>query len=54
MEEEEKVLKMAVIAGASHAIRYKERHPKAQEHEVIENVTKEVDKILAKIDKETF
>jgi len=51
MEEEERRIKMAVIAGASHAIRYKERNPRANEAEVISAVTKEVNEILKKIDK---
>lgn len=52
MANEKKRLKMAVIAGASHAIKYKERHPGAQADEVINFVSKEVDLILEKVDKD--
>jgi len=52
MSNEKKRLKMAIISGASHAARYKESHPKASEEEVISYVSKEVDKILEKIDEE--
>jgi len=50
--EEEKRLKMAIISGASHAIRYKSKKPRATEEEVIKHVTSKVDEILNKIDKE--
>ena len=50
--EEEKRLKMAIISGASHAIRYKEENPRAMESEVIQHVTNNVDSILDKIDEE--
>jgi len=42
---------MAIIAGASSAIRFKEKRQRATEQEVIQHVTKNVDKILEKIDK---
>jgi len=48
--EEEKRLKMAIIAGAAKAIRFKERNPKALEQEVIQHVTENVGEILEKID----
>ena len=48
--DEKSRLKMAIIAGASHAVKYKAGHPKAQDQEVIQHVTSEVDEILAKID----
>jgi len=49
---EEKRLKMAIIAGASKAIRYKEENPRANEQDVIQFVTAEVRDILEKIDEE--
>jgi len=51
MQPTSKKLKMAIISGASHAIRYKEENPRATEDEVIRFVTREVDEILDKIDK---
>ena len=50
--DEEKRLKMAVISGASHAIRYREENPRATEQEVIQHITKEAQNIIDKIDEE--
>jgi len=47
-----KRLKMAIIAGASNAIRFKEKKPRASEEEVIQHVAKNTDKILEKIDED--
>lgn len=52
MDDEKYKLKMAVISGASHAIRFKEKNPKALEPEVIQHVTDNVEKILEKIDEQ--
>jgi hypothetical protein len=52
MEEEIKRLKMAVISGAAHAIRHKEKNPRATEQEIIQQVTDEAEEILKKIDEE--
>jgi len=43
---------MAIIAGASHAAKYKETHPRADEAEVVRYVTKEVNSILEQIDED--
>ena len=51
MGEDKNRMKMAIISGASNAIRYKEKNPGATEEEVIKHVTKEVEKILKEIDK---
>lgn len=45
-------LKMAVIAGASHALSYKSAHPQASDDEVLRQVTREMSAILEKIGKE--
>ncbi len=50
MEEEDKRLKMAVIAGASQAIRYKEKNKYATESEIIQHISDNVKEILEKID----
>ncbi len=50
MQDEEKRMKMAVIAGASFAFKYKEKHPRAQESEVIQHITESVTDILGNID----
>ena len=52
MEDENKRLKMAIIAGASHAIKFKEMNPRSSEADVIKKVTNDIDKILEKIDEE--
>lgn len=45
-------LKMALISGAAHSIRYKELNPWATEEDVIRYVSSNSEKILEKIDKE--
>ena len=50
MEDEEKRLHMAIIAGAAKAIRYKEENPRATEQEVVQHVTENSKEILKKID----
>jgi hypothetical protein len=52
MGKEEKKLKMAIIAGASHAAKYMAKNFKATESEVVSHVTMDADKILEKIDEE--
>jgi len=46
----ENKLKLAIIAGADAAIKYKEAHKFASSQEVIKFVTQNVEKILEKID----
>ena len=43
---------MAIISGASHALKYKERNPRASDTEVLQYVSKDVAEILEKIDEE--
>ena len=50
--DEEKRIKMAVIAGASHALKEKEKNPRATDAEVIQSVINQVNSILEKIDEE--
>jgi len=52
MEDEIKKIKMAIISGASHAIRYKEENPRASESEVIQHVSNKAGEILGKLDEE--
>jgi hypothetical protein len=49
MDKKEK-MKMAVVAGASYAIRYKEEHPKATESETMSYVTKSMRKIIRDVE----
>jgi len=50
MEDEEKRLRMAIIAGASEAARFKNRNWRATEEEVIQHVTDNANNILKEID----
>ena len=50
MADEEKRLRMAVIAGAAHAARYKEKKPRATEQEIIQHISSNVEDILSNID----
>lgn len=51
MEEKNK-LKMILISGAAHALKYMKENPKSTEQEVIRYITKEAENILKKIDEE--
>ena len=50
--DEDKRLKMAVIAGASHALTFRKSNPRSSDEEAIQHVTREIESILEKIDKE--
>jgi len=52
MEIEDRRLKMAVIAGAANALRFKDKKPRATEQEVIQHLTENIDEIIQKIDEE--
>ena len=45
-----KKMKIAIITGASEALKYKERNPHASESEVISHITKNMSNILENID----
>jgi len=46
----DKRVKMAIIAGASKALKYKEKNPHASEAQVLEVIHREIDSIANKID----
>jgi len=46
----EKRLKIAIISGASHALAFKLENPRASDEEIIQQVSRESDDILDKID----
>lgn len=50
MADEQKRLKMAIIAGASHAVTFMKRNRMADEDEVIRHVSENAHEILEKID----
>ena len=43
---EKKKIRMAVIAGASHALKYKQSHKRSTDEDAIQFVTKETEKIF--------
>ena len=45
---------MAIIAGAAHALKYKEEKPTAHESEIIQHITSNASKILREIDEDWF
>lgn len=47
---QKKKLKMAIISGASHALKYKKQNQNATDEEVLQLVNRESEKILDKID----
>ena len=50
--DEKKKLKMAIIAGASEAMKYKDAHPSATAEEVIRDVSAHSSEIVSKINTE--
>lgn len=52
MTEIKKKLKMAIISGASHALKFKQKNPNANDEEIIQKVSRESNDILDKIDAE--
>ncbi len=46
------MLKMAIVAGAANALKYKEQHPHADESEVMGNITTNINKIIDGLDEE--
>ncbi len=50
MDEEEEKLVRAVIAGASEALKYKDKHPQAFNGEILKHVTVNAKKVAKNID----
>ena len=50
MEDEERRLHMAIIAGAVKAVEYKEKKPRATREEIIQHITNMSKEILENID----
>ena len=48
----EEIMKRAVIAGASHALRFKEEHPTDSEEEVLKQVMRDLRSIINEIDRQ--
>lgn len=47
----EEVLKRAVIAGASHALRFKEENPMDSEEQVLQQVMRDLRSIINEVDR---
>lgn len=52
MVNSEKMLKMAIVSGAAHALEYKRANPRASDEDAIQHVTRESDAIVNKLDSE--
>ncbi len=50
--DEKKMMKMAIIAGASEAMNYKNKNPSASTEEVIRHVSAQSSEIVSKINTE--
>jgi hypothetical protein len=50
MEGVDKRLKMAIIAGAANAVKFKDKNPRATEDQVIRHISENAEEILDKID----
>jgi hypothetical protein len=48
--DETKRLKMAIISGASHALKYKAQNPYSSDDDIIRQINKEIHSIVEKID----
>nr|AQS33386.1 hypothetical protein [uncultured archaeon] len=54
MSNEDYRIKLAVIAGASRALKFKDKQPKATNEETIKHITENITEIIDKIDEEEF
>jgi len=54
MEKENYKLKMAVISGASKALKLKAENPKSTDEKIMQKITDQIKQILAEIDEEEF
>jgi hypothetical protein len=52
MSKTEDIMKRAVVAGASRALRYKERHPAESESDILKKVMADMRTIIEEIDRE--
>ena len=52
MEKEDYKLKLAVVSGAYHALKFRDKNPNATHEKVIQYITDEAETIIDKIDEE--
>ncbi|MEK6825133.1 MAG: hypothetical protein AABX12_01130 [Nanoarchaeota archaeon] len=50
MVKEDKQVRMAIIAGASHALKYKSKNFRATDDEILRHISENVDNILGNMD----
>lgn len=50
--ENEEMIKRAVISGAAHALKYKNRNPNKSEQEILQEIVRELGNIIKEIDRE--
>lgn len=50
MEKRDYKLKMAIVAGASHALTYKNKNIRASDHEILQHITATAQEIAKKIE----
>jgi len=48
---DEEIIERAVVAGAAHALKYKDEHPMASESEIMKHIVRELKRIVKEIDK---
>ncbi|MDE1848725.1 MAG: hypothetical protein KGH55_01700 [Nanoarchaeota archaeon] len=46
------IIKRAVISGAAHALKFKEKNPSASDSEALREVVRELETIIREIDRE--
>ena len=49
---DKEMIKRAVISGASRAMKYKDKNPRASESEIMQKIVDELREIIREIDKE--
>lgn len=52
MEKRDYKLKMAIVAGASHALNYKNKNIRASDQEILQHITATAEEIVKKIEDE--
>ncbi|HTZ42148.1 MAG TPA: hypothetical protein VMC07_03010 [Candidatus Omnitrophota bacterium] len=51
-KENEEMIKRAVISGAAHALKYKEKSPNESDSEILRRIMRELREITREIDRE--
>lgn len=51
-KEDKEIIKRAVISGASKALRYRDKNPRASEADIMQKIVDELKEIIREIDRE--